>query len=464
MWSSLIPLILGSALEPIEIGITIMLLGTPSHLRAAGAWLAGHGSTRLLQGLIFGTILHWGARSADSNRSHHWIVSTVLLVVALLFLVTAARELFSDDDPNAPPPKWMTMLMSATPAKAFFIGAGVITVSVKAWVFTLAAISVIGNADLGRVGNVVSYVAFVLLAMSANLLIVGMAALFGERSRSPAGPDLALAAGEQPTHHDRCGAGFRDLVWDQGPARLWDLVNDPFQPRVASWPCGFAIPVGGAADPDAAAGGHGRRGGKGVRCRQAANRGIARFRSGTHTRRRDRRGTLRTHRGNHAAQWRSIRRVIDEHGRTDNRWLEYELDFAKLLDFPLMTDMRDPLTIGFHKAKLRADFLRPVKAEDLLDDRDAAAQYQAAVEDYVTAFNVAEAEAIRRRRNDFSPDDQQRIARAQRLLRVASDSAAAQQERQNAYDLAGKELDGLIVLPSTTQASIERGISGQLER
>jgi hypothetical protein len=166
---------------------------------------------------------------------------------------------------------------------------------------------------------------------------------------------------------------------------------------------------------------------------------------------------------NQAAQRRSIRRVLEEHGRTDKRWLEYELDLAKLLDFPLMTDMRDPLTIGFHKAKLRADFLRPVKAEELLDDRDAAAQYLAAVEDYATAFNVAEAEAIRRRRNDFSRDDQQRIARAQRLLRVASDSAAAQQERQNAYDLARKELDGLIVLPSTTQASIERGISGQIE-
>jgi hypothetical protein len=167
--------------------------------------------------------------------------------------------------------------------------------------------------------------------------------------------------------------------------------------------------------------------------------------------------------GHQAAVWRSLRRVVEEHSRTDKRWLEYELDVAKLLDFPLMTDMRDPLTIGFHKAKLRADFLRPLKAEDLLDDRDAAAQYLAAVEDYVTAFNVAEAEATRRRRNDFSRDDQQRIARAQRLLRVASDSAATPQERQNAYDLAAKELDGLIVLPSMTQASIERGISGQLE-
>lgn len=167
---------------------------------------------------------------------------------------------------------------------------------------------------------------------------------------------------------------------------------------------------------------------------------------------------------NHAAQWRSIRRVLDEHARTDERWLDYELDVGKLLDFPLMTDMRDPLTVGFHRAKLRADFLRPVKAEDLLDDRDGAARYQAAVEDYVTAFNVAEAEAIRRRRSDFASDDQQRIARAQRLLRVAADTAAAPQERQNAYDLAGKELDGLIVLPSTTQASIEHGISGQLEQ
>jgi hypothetical protein len=163
------------------------------------------------------------------------------------------------------------------------------------------------------------------------------------------------------------------------------------------------------------------------------------------------------------AQWRSVRRILEEHSRTDTRWLAYELDFAKLLDFPVMTDLRDPLTAAFHKAKLRADLLRPVKAEDLLDDREAATKYQVAVEDYVTAFNIAEAEAIRRRRNDFSRDEQQRIARAQSLLRMASDSAAAPQERQNAYESARKELDGLIVLPASTQAGIERGISGEIE-
>jgi hypothetical protein len=167
--------------------------------------------------------------------------------------------------------------------------------------------------------------------------------------------------------------------------------------------------------------------------------------------------------GNQAAQWAAIKRVVEEHSRTDARWLDYELDFAKLLDFPLMTDMRDPFTMGFHKAKLRADLLRPTRAEDLLDDREAAGQYLAAVEEYVTAFNAAEIEAIRRRRNDFSQEGQQRIARAQSLLRVVSDAGATPQERQHAYDLARKELDGLIVLPRPTQARIERGIAGEID-
>ena len=76
------------------------------------------------------------------------------------------------------------MVTSATPAKAFVIGAGVMAVSVKAWVFTLAAISAIGGAGLERTTNVVTYVAFVALASSGNLLVVGLAALFPERSRS----------------------------------------------------------------------------------------------------------------------------------------------------------------------------------------------------------------------------------------------------------------------------------------
>jgi hypothetical protein len=163
-----------------------------------------------------------------------------------------------------------------------------------------------------------------------------------------------------------------------------------------------------------------------------------------------------------AAQWRTVTRVIDEHRRTDARWLDYELDAAKLLDFPTMTDMRDPLTVGFHRAKLRAELLRPGKAEDLLDDPEAARQYLDAVEAYVTAFDAAENEARRRGRSDFSREEQQRMTRAHSLLRVAADRGATPQERERAYELARGEIDGLLVLPDRTRAALERGIAGEL--
>ena len=109
---------------------------------------------------------------------------------------------------------------------------------------------------------------------------------------------------------------------------------------------------------------------------------------------------------------REIAKLLATHDRTDARWLDYEVDIAKLLDFPLMTDMRNPLTVAFHNAKRQAELLRPDRPEDLLDDRTTRLEYRDAVHDYVGAFEIAEAEAIRRRRSDFSEDDQQRLARA----------------------------------------------------
>jgi hypothetical protein len=164
-----------------------------------------------------------------------------------------------------------------------------------------------------------------------------------------------------------------------------------------------------------------------------------------------------------SAQWQAIVRTVREHDRTDTRWLDYEIDITKLLDYPLMTDMRDPLTERFHRAKLRADLLRPADAGDLLDDSVAAREYRDAVEEYVTAFDVAEAEAMRRRRSGFSREEQQRLSRAHSTLRIATDTAATPQERERAFEVARRELDGLIVLPERTRAAIERGIAGELD-
>ena len=81
--------------------ITLALLGTPGPGANRGRRVSGMVLVRLLQGLVFGMILHWGRRD-DTQGGHGWVVSSVLLVVALLLLVTAVRELLGGDDSDDP--------------------------------------------------------------------------------------------------------------------------------------------------------------------------------------------------------------------------------------------------------------------------------------------------------------------------------------------------------------------------
>jgi hypothetical protein len=76
-------------------------------------------------------------------------------------------------------------------------------------------------------------------------------------------------------------------------------------------------------------------------------------------------------RDNELIRRRELKKILEQHSQTDARWLDYEIDIAKLLDFPLMTDMRHPLTMEFHKARRRADLLRPDGVDDLVGDREA---------------------------------------------------------------------------------------------
>ncbi len=182
-WAALAPFIIATALMPLELVITLSLLGTPGRVRTASAAVSGMTLVRLLQGLIFGAILHWGSRD-DTAGGHSRLVSSVVLVVALVLLVTAFREILGGGDPDDPPPKWMTALTSMTPAKAFLLGAAVILISVKLWVFTFAALGIIGDAGMTRGANFATYIAFILLSFSTHLAIIGAAALFPNRSQA----------------------------------------------------------------------------------------------------------------------------------------------------------------------------------------------------------------------------------------------------------------------------------------
>lgn len=156
-----------------------------------------------------------------------------------------------------------------------------------------------------------------------------------------------------------------------------------------------------------------------------------------------------------------IDRLLAEHTETERRWLDYELDVGKLIDFPVMTDMREPVTVDFHRAKQEVDRLRP---EDPAELRDAELldRYREAVREFTLTFEIAEREARRRRATDFSPEERQSLERAKKLLALAEDGGATQAERQSAYKRATRELQGLIVLPRQTTDDLEQRIAGAL--
>jgi hypothetical protein len=157
-----------------------------------------------------------------------------------------------------------------------------------------------------------------------------------------------------------------------------------------------------------------------------------------------------------------VQSLLAAHDVVNRRWLSYELDVGKLIDFPVMTDVREPLTVAFLRAKREADGLRPALPGDTMAPA-ALVDYRAAVRSFEVAFDVAEREARRIKDSNFTGPERERLETARKLLRIASDNAATPAERQTAYKRARRELDGLIVLPDVTLAALEQKIAGVLD-
>lgn len=174
LWGPMIPLIVGSAgAGAIQIVMTILLLRSPGGVRTAGAWVAGMTATRLVQGLLFGLIFN----SSRSGRQRRQRVEPGGVDdspgAGCAVLRDCAQAVPQTRRPDVPP-KWMSMTASLTPGKAFLIGAGLLAIGAKFWVFTLGAVGVISDVDLGRSSSILNFLLFVVLAESVHLLLLGI--------------------------------------------------------------------------------------------------------------------------------------------------------------------------------------------------------------------------------------------------------------------------------------------------
>ncbi|MCC4908622.1 hypothetical protein [Microbacterium sp. cx-59] len=157
-----------------------------------------------------------------------------------------------------------------------------------------------------------------------------------------------------------------------------------------------------------------------------------------------------------------LARTMASHDEVTSRWLEYELDVAKTIDFPAMSDGRQPLTAAFLRAKKVADRLRPASADATLT-ADERREYQDAVTDYEVAFDVAERDARRLKDSSFTAPERKRLDVAKQLLTVAVDQAATPAERQLAYKRVREELDGLISLSDGAVDVLEQRVALEID-
>jgi hypothetical protein len=172
---TLIPLGVGSAIVPVQIIITILLLRAPGGRPAAVAWVVGMTVLRLTQGLVFGFVLGGDAGAAQGDDGASLAASIVLLVLAIVLYAAAARQILKEPDEDAPPPKWMAMVDGVTPIKAFALGMGLLAIGAKFWVFTLGAIAAISAAALGPASSIAAFLGFIALAESIHLALVAYA-------------------------------------------------------------------------------------------------------------------------------------------------------------------------------------------------------------------------------------------------------------------------------------------------
>lgn len=156
-----------------------------------------------------------------------------------------------------------------------------------------------------------------------------------------------------------------------------------------------------------------------------------------------------------------LERLFAQHDEITARWLDYELDVAKLIAFPAMSDGRRPLTADFLRAKRAADGIRPPLASAKLSSEDLAA-YRDAVAEYGVKFDIAEQDARRVRDTGFTDEERRRLDRAEQLLRTAVDKSATAAERQVAYRRVRNELDGLIVLSPDAVTILESKVAPEL--
>ena len=165
--NELVPLALIIAISPLSVIPGILVLGTPRPKPTSLAFVAGW---------MLGIFVVTAAFVVGADVSNDGLDSTpgwgpyLRIALGLALIGFALYRWFGRTDSAAHNPKWMTLMTSIGPARAFVTGLVLTVVNLKVFLMCAAAGAAIGSAALGKAGAWQATVLFTMLAASTVAL------------------------------------------------------------------------------------------------------------------------------------------------------------------------------------------------------------------------------------------------------------------------------------------------------
>jgi hypothetical protein len=174
-----LPLAIGVAISPVPIIAIILMLGTPRASSTGLAFSLGWLGGLTIAGAIM-LVIASGNATSGAGKPATW-ASLLELALGLLFLLLAGKQWRGRPRPGeeATMPKWMQAIDTFTPGKSLGVGVLLSGVNPKNLALTIAAATVIAQAEISGGQEAVALAVFILVGSLTILAPLGVYFAFG---------------------------------------------------------------------------------------------------------------------------------------------------------------------------------------------------------------------------------------------------------------------------------------------